>query len=391
MTDTLTVRLYNVHFGDAVLITVPDRDPKSKKTVTRRILIDVGNVKAGEGGDDKVFKPVFESILKELGGEPLDLYVMTHMHMDHVQGLPYAGWKVFPSGELAKRLAPKHVWLTASADPDYYNHHPKARQQKLAADQMLQRIALYVETRAPALQPLYASYIANNNPQETEQCVQYLRDLNPKQTTYVYRGMKMKGTHPFTEAKLDVWAPEEDTSDYYGRFEPLFLEESDAPITAPTAAPPLAPPGVDLGAFLNLVESRRAGLSDNLLAIDQCANNTSIVFALEWRGWRLLFPGDAEVRSWKTMQREKMLKPVHFLKVAHHGSHNGTPDGELFDAILPAKAPDTRARTAAISTWVDTYPGIPHADTNKRLASRCALKSMLDDKAQQYIEIGFEG
>lgn len=394
MTDTLTVRLYNVRFGDAVLITVPDRDPKTEKVTTRRILIDVGNVKAGEGGDDKVFKPVLESILHELGGAPLDLYVMTHQHMDHVQGLPYAGWKVFPAGELAKRLAPQYVWLTASAAPDYYDRHPEAKKQKLEADRQLQRIALYLQTRAPALQPLYASYVANNNPQETEQCVQFLRQLNPKHTTYVYRGMKMKGTHPFTEAKLDVWAPEEDTSDYYGRFEPLFLEDGDGPAGAlpPTPpAAPVAPPGVDLGAFLNLLEARRGGMSDNLLNIDQSANNSSVVFSLEWRGWRLLFPGDAETRSWKTMQREGVLKPVHFLKVAHHGSHNGTPDGELFDAILPAQAPDDRPRTAAISTWVDTYPGIPHAATNQRLATRCTLKSMLDDKTQEYIEIDFEG
>lgn len=392
MTDKLTVRLYNVRFGDAVLITVPDRDPKTKKVTTRRILIDVGNVKAGEGGDDKVFKPVLESILNRLGGEPLDLYVMTHEHMDHVQGLPYAAWKVFPAGQLAKRLAPRHVWLTASAAPDYYDKHPQAKKQKLEADRQLQRIALYLQTRAPALQPLYASYIANNDPQATAPCVEFLRQLNPEHTTYVYRGMEMKGTHSFKEAKLDVWAPEEDTSEYYGRFEPLFLEDGDGPAdVASTAGTPRAPPGVDLGAFLNLLEARRAGMSDNLLNIDQSANNTSIVFSLEWRGWRLLFPGDAEIRSWKTMRREGVLKPVHFLKVAHHGSHNGTPDGELFDAILPAHAPDDRPPTAAISTWHSTYPGIPHPATNQRLATRCALKSILDDEAQEHIEISFEG
>ena len=43
MADTLRVRLYNVHFGDAILVIVPDRDPKTKKVTTRRILIDVGN------------------------------------------------------------------------------------------------------------------------------------------------------------------------------------------------------------------------------------------------------------------------------------------------------------------------------------------------------------
>ena len=55
----------------------------------RHILIDVGNV-TGHGGDVDVFKPVLEDIFRELDGQPLDLYVMTHEHMDHVKGLLYA-------------------------------------------------------------------------------------------------------------------------------------------------------------------------------------------------------------------------------------------------------------------------------------------------------------
>ena len=44
MSDKLRVRLYNIRFGDAVLVTVPDNG------TTRHILIDVGNVLVGEGG-----------------------------------------------------------------------------------------------------------------------------------------------------------------------------------------------------------------------------------------------------------------------------------------------------------------------------------------------------
>src|SRR4029450_7230714 len=67
-----------------------------------------------------------------------------------------------------------------------------------------------------------------------------------------------------------------------------------------------------------------------------------------------------------TMAREGVLKPVHLLKVSHHGSHNGTPTDDLFEAILPATPPDNRPRQAVISTWEDTYPGIPHSRTNTR-------------------------
>jgi hypothetical protein len=91
------------------------------------------------------------------------------------------------------------------------------------------------------------------------------------------------------------------------------------------------------------------------------------------------------------MAKHDVLEPVHFLKVAHHGSHNGTPADEIFDAILPAAPPDNRPRTAAISTWTETYSGIPHTPTNTRLSERANLRSILDDPDQLFMEFAFEG
>jgi beta-lactamase superfamily II metal-dependent hydrolase len=93
---------------------------------------------------------------------------------------------------------------------------------------------------------------------------------------------------------------------------------------------------------------------------------------------RLLFAGDAEERSWKTMAREGVLTPVHFLKVSHHGSHNGTPTDADFEPILPAVPPDNRPRQAVISTWRDTYGGIPHTPTNTRLATPATVHPTLE-------------
>ena len=217
--------------------------------------------------------------------------------------------------------------------------------------------------------------------------------------------MNISRKHPFLEAKLSIsagpiprglprkelwpgcsiprsllrgcsfWAPEEDTSVYYGKFQTLdegvvasqnSSNSSTSPVT--TKQTPIPPPGVDVGAFLRLIDTRRSGIADNLLTIDKAANNMSIVFSLDWRGWRLLFSGDAEIRSWKTMAQKQVLKPVHFLKVAHHGNHNGTPADEIFDTILPAQSPDGRNRLVAVSTWSNIYSGIPHAPTNARLS-----------------------
>ena len=58
----LRVRVYNVRFGDAVLVSVPDRD--GDRTTKRHILVDFGNVLGSHGGADEVFRPVLEDILR---------------------------------------------------------------------------------------------------------------------------------------------------------------------------------------------------------------------------------------------------------------------------------------------------------------------------------------
>ena len=390
--DTLRVRAYNVRFGDAILVTVPDRDPATGTTTKRHILIDVGNVLSKEGGADSVFKPALDAILKELAGHTLDLYVMTHEHLDHVQGLFYCSTKGFAAGEFEQKLKVDYAWLTASAATNYYDTHPQARKLKQAFLEAYARIRLHLQAAPPEVASHFETLLANNDPSSTGQCVDYLRGLAKKKTTYVSRGLDLAGTHPFKEATFKIWGPEEDTSDYYRGLLPSAVGLT--PTTAAGAigtAPvrPLPPAGVDAEAFFNLVEMRQRGFVDNLLAIDKAANNTSVVFSLHWRGWKLLFPGDAEQASWKMMKAQDVLEPVHFLKVAHHGSQNGTPDGDVLEAFLPKKAPDKKTRRALISTWRDTYNGIPNDPTNKKISDRCKLVSMLDKDTVPYVEWTF--
>ena len=82
----------------------------------RHILIDVGNALSKEGGRDFVFKPVIEDIRNAIGDAPIDLYIMTHEHLDHIQGLFYGEIK-----ESLPRLPVKSAWLPASSEPGYYD------------------------------------------------------------------------------------------------------------------------------------------------------------------------------------------------------------------------------------------------------------------------------
>jgi hypothetical protein len=223
--------------------------------------------------------------------------------------------------------------------------------------------------------------------------VAFLRELAGPQTSYVHREFDPTGRHPFREAKLSLLAPEEDTSRYYGTFVPMALN-----IAKPSEARrldaiirPNPPSGVDAGAFYALVDARSRGIADNLLTIDQAANNTSVVFTLEWRGWRLMFAGDAEIKSWKTMNKYAALAPVHFLKVSHHGSHNGTPQTAILDRVLPLTSPDGRNRIAVVSTWREVYGNVPDTATLDELRKRCEVQTVLDISPGGHFDVIFDG
>ena len=104
----------------------------------------------------------------------------------------------------------------------------------------------------------------------------------------------------------------------------------------------------------------------------EAINNSSVVLLLEWRGRRLLFPGDAQWDaeenparqrgSWQVMRQHDAAPPLHlnqridFLKVGHHGSHNATPYdignpdnpiNQLLNVLMPVENP---AAQAVVST-----------------------------------------
>lgn len=409
--DRLRVRMYNVLFGDAIIVTITEGDE------SRHILIDVGNV-TGKGGDVDVFEPVIEDVIRELGGKPLDLYVMTHEHMDHVKGLLYANDQL--GLDLKGLLQVRQAWLTASAAPDYYDTHEKARKKRLEAIASMKDVTRFLIARylaaAPgarvhgaavddmigliaadpeAVPPRLAALLINNDYQSTTKCVEFLRGLaGPGDTHFVHREVRLLKPPDLLSARVEIWGPEEDTSVYYGRLRPLTLGlATDGPASVVPALPRLAPPsGVDAGAFFDLVEARRRGPGENLLQIDKAANNTSIVFCLEWNGWRLLFPGDAEEKSWELMEGKGLLdRPVDFLKVGHHGSHNGTPSTDILDMLLPK---DGKARYAAVCTCKEVYgetdaTAVPNEETLAELGERCRVFSVESLPKGGFVDLTF--
>lgn len=371
MVNKLRVRIYNVLFGDAILLTIPEQDDAGSE-VTVNVLIDVGNALAGQGGRDEVFKPVLENIRDELDDKPLDLYIMTHEHMDHVQGLLHG------SKKLGIEFRARHLWMTASSEgPAYYNRFPKAKKKSLAALAAYESVAAFLAKSAAPIPLGIEALLAINNPQSSKDCVKHIseRGVNGVKPLYVHRTADVGDNHPFRRTKFRLLAPEEDTSIYYGALPPRTLGavlDGAAPVSLDGKR--LTPPaGVSAEHFFDLVEFRSNGMTANLRTIDKAANNSSVAIELEWSGWRLLFPGDAEEKSWEMMDRTNELKPVHFLKISHHGSKNGSPRHQL-DKVLPEESPDGQPRFAVVSTRDGAYSGVPDTDTLTLMAGRTKLQ-----------------
>lgn len=373
--NELRVRTYNVLFGEAILISVPDKD-EADNPYERHILIDVGS-SCPKDKMDAIFGGVIENILTVLNGKPLDLYVMTHEHMDHIKGLHYYDQNLSTGHDLKNRLNVKYAWLTGSSDPDYYSNgkHSDAKKMLDLAKKAYDHIGKYLNI-APDIPGYVRSVMENNELGTREERVEYLRNLTDT-PIYVYRGLDIGQKHPFREATIRLLAPEEDTSAYYGTFHPMAFAAAPGEAGYATEDWKIVrpPSGVDVGAFYNLVSMRRDGYYDNLLTLDQAENNTSVVFLLEWHGWKLLFPGDAEIRSWKEMQKERVLEAIDFLKVGHHGSKNATPPHAILEQLFPD---DGVQRYAVVSTYPDedetigkfVHNEVPDKETLERIRRR---------------------
>ena len=114
----------------------------------------------------------------------------------------------------------KQAWLTGSAAPGYYATHPQARKQKIAA-LMAYQVTLARLGAAADRSPFVDALLANNDSASTKKCIDFLRDELTDDVRYVDRTTDLSGLQPSTTARFSLWAPEEDTADYYGRFDAL--------------------------------------------------------------------------------------------------------------------------------------------------------------------------
>jgi beta-lactamase superfamily II metal-dependent hydrolase len=349
---TVAVRMYNVGFGDAFLITVAGAGEPW------RMLVDCGVHSQGQA---RTIGETVAAVIRDLrAGSPdgiphLDVVVATHHHADHISGFSLDAWD---------EVVVDEVWLPFVEDESDPDAIAIRRSHALAAQRLLGLIAQRThgldQGRWPA-DVAMANLFALNSFGNADAADRLLgrngrsfagrhevrffprttragntvsaaggavvaHVVGPSRDPDDLRLMDPPKSAGWLRLDLDDPDADDDLSDV-----PLF--DADYVVADSRRLPKLlrkAKGSLRLAAVTN-----DAGLLSAASILERSVNNTSLFLVLEVGGTRLIFPGDAQEGAWQHVLRnpaaKALLRDAAFYKVGHHGSHNATPKAFVED------------------------------------------------------------
>lgn len=347
---SLTIRSYQVGFGDCYLLTFH----YSGKIGDRHVLIDFGSTGQPKGAGEGLMLRVAQDIEKQCN-KKLHAVVATHRHKDHISGFA-TNKKGNASGD-----------IIASCKPDVvlqpWTEHPKARVDATQAPSAMTSNKAFVAALGD-MHAVSAAILAEANRRKSMLGATLFRELTflgddnlsnasavenlmrmGKKNHYLNFGSKSGLERVLPGVKTTVLGPptlkqsseikiqRSKDEDEFWMFQALanqFVLKPEARVfrRAKTYSALAAPPFTRW--FIKRMRSIRGEqLLGIVRALDKVMNNTSLILLFEVNGKKLLFPGDAQIENWSYALSKpairRLLAKVNVYKVGHHGSRNATP------------------------------------------------------------------
>lgn len=412
---SLTIRSYQVGFGDCFLLTFAYPAPAGS-TDQRHVLIDCGSTGRPAGAPS--LKEVAKQIAKDCGNQ-LTAVIATHRHADHINGFATGDGEA--SGDLLRALKPKLVVQPWTEDPKADEHatappagvsgrHALGRRRFVAGLDGMHAFAglMLHELQRPGLN-LSASaraqlrFLGEENIRNLS-AVQNLMTMGPAE--YLHYGKKTKLTKLLPGVKIHVLGPptpeqypditkqrDKDAAEFWH-----LLGAAARRLTATGGIRPFAqrfasgsrahglrPPPHTRWIISRLKAAHVAQRLEIVRALDDAMNNTSLILLFEAGGKKFLFPGDAQIENWNYALKDapaaatnrELLKTTDFYKVGHHGSLNATPKSlwKLF-----AKK-SLRQKTGRLLTAVSTMSGKHGSTASQTEVPRRTLIAALETES----------
>jgi beta-lactamase superfamily II metal-dependent hydrolase len=383
MAEPIRIRVYNVGFGDCILLHIPTPTGRVAK-----VLVDCGSLSFGETGqnNESVVERVIGDVTED-GRPKIDVVVASHRHKDHISGFGLPQWRSVEVGE---------VWQPWTENPN----DPEAR--RLFDAQM--KLALAISGSETHLREMESEGTIGMEAKDLilDMAVNALSNEDSIKTLRVGFGSSpqrrwlSRRTRPRKPAVLDglpvhVLGPSKDPEVIRSLDPPkgqsylamVGAPDPDDPKDDPRPFPHLAtdmnwkafskyggtPRPLNAGQAIGVLKKLTEGEAVlAAAALDHALNNTSLMLMFEVGDHFLLFPGDSQWGTWKlalgTDWSRDLLARTTFYKVGHHGSHNATPTEFVEEVLAPG------SWCVASVTPYPRWKQVPKEELIKRMSDR---------------------
>ncbi len=407
---SLTIRSYQVGFGDCFLLTFHYAGTNKD----RHVLIDFGSTGQPKSAGENLMLRVAQDIKKQCNGK-LHAVIATHRHKDHISGFA-TNKKGTASGD-----------LIASCKPDVvlqpWTEHPKARTTATEAPNLMtsnkafvaalgnmHAISAAILTEAQRRKSLgktlkrEITFLGEDNLSNVS-AVENLMQMG-KKNYYLNFGAKSGLERVLPGVKTTVLGPptlkqsseikiqRSKDEDEFWMFQALanqFVLKPEARIFRRAKTYTTSPAYTRW--FIDRMSSIRGEqLLGIVRALDKVMNNTSLILLFEVNGKKLLFPGDAQIENWSYAlskpQIRRLLSKVNVYKVGHHGSRNATPK-TLWNGFTNRSKKKTDKRR--LKSFMSTMTGKHGKPQSKTEVPRKTLVKALETESELFTTQSIKG